>query len=143
MVMQLIFKDGQPIQPEQPLVEVGGGPPYDGNMNARIEKLEAFASETRDKLAGVVFKLDHIEKEVGQFKWWIVAQIVAGVVTVIGTGIAVQQMTVSTFVAAGAHAKEAAGGQASQPTPAPPSIIINNIPPAPAAQQPAHRPGKG
>ena len=143
MAMHLIFKDGQPIQPEQPLVEVGGGPPYDGDMNARIEKLEVFADETRERLARVEVKLDHIEKEVGQVKWWIVAQIVAGMVTVVGTGIAVQQMTVSTFSAAGAHAKEVAGAQSASPAPSPPSIIINNIPPAPAAQQSAPKPGKG
>lgn len=98
-------------------------------MEARIARLEDFAQDTRERLARVETKLDHIEKEVSNFKWWVVAQIVAALLTVVGTGVAIQQMTVATFQAA---------GQQSQQGPAPqqPPIIIN-VPGAVPAQPPA------
>ena len=103
-----------------------GEPPYDGDMDARVAKLEDFAGETRERLARVEVKLDHMESkldhiasDVGQFKWWALGSVVAVVLAVIGTGFAIQQMTVQTF--------QAAGQQAQQP------IIIN----VPSSDKPA------
>lgn len=113
----------------------GGGPPHNDVMEQRLTKLEAFADDAKQRLVRVEAKLDHVDKEVSQVKWWIVAQIAAGMLAVLGTGIAIQQMTVSTFQAAGAQAAQPVPPQAPQP-------IIINVPPAspsPAApqQQPA------
>jgi predicted YcjX-like family ATPase len=93
-------------------------------MDARLTKLEDFAVEARERLARVETKLDHVDKEVSQVKWWILAQIVAAFATVLGTGIAIQQMTVATFQAAGAQANPPAQA-ASQP-------IVVNVTSAPA-----------
>ena len=102
----------------------GGEPPHNGDMEARVLKLEDFALETRDRLTRIEISLGHVEKEVGNFKWWVIAQIVAALLTIIGTGIAIQQMTVATFQAAAAHVAPAQAQQAP---------IIINVPAAPAA----------
>lgn len=99
-------------------------PPHNDDMDARLTKLEDFAVEARERLARVETKLDHVDKEVSQVKWWILAQIVAAFATVLGTGIAIQQMTVATFQAAGAQANPPAQA-ASQP-------IVVNVTSAPA-----------
>lgn len=107
-------------------VEPPGEPPHNGSMEARVAKLEDFAQDTRERMARVETKLDHIEKEVGQTKWWLIGStltiILTVIATVVGTGIGIQQMTVTTFQAAG------------QQTPAPqqPPIIIN----VPSSAQP-------
>lgn len=99
-------------------------------MDARLDKLETFADAAKDRLARIETKLDHIDREVSNTKWWIVAQIVAGLVTVIGTSVAIQQMTVATFQAAGAQASPQPQAQ-QQP------IIINVPQPVvPVATQP-------
>lgn len=103
-----------------------GGGGDNGDMDAtRIDKLESFAERTGERLTRVEEKLDFVAKEVGQFKWWIVGQIAALFLAVIGTGIATQQMTVATFQGAAQVAKDAAPQAAQAP------IIINV--PAPAA----------
>ncbi|WP_312834774.1 hypothetical protein [Comamonas sp.] len=110
-----------------------GEPPHNGGMEARLTALEAFAQDAKDRLTRVETKLDHIEKEVGQVKWWIIAQIVAGIVAVLGTGIAIQQMTVATFQGAAQVAKDAtpsAPAAAQQPP-----IIINVPSSAPPASK--------
>lgn len=105
-----------------------GGPPADNDkMEARLIKLEEFADDAKQRLARVETKLDHIDKEVSNFKWWVLAQIVAALLTVVGTGIAIQQMTVSTFQAAGAQA---------QPTQQQPIII--HVPQAAPATTPSN-----
>ncbi|MBM2884067.1 hypothetical protein JFK97_06655 [Chromobacterium phragmitis] len=43
-------------------VEHAGGPPHNGDMEARISKLEAIAETTRDRLAGVETRLTVIEQ---------------------------------------------------------------------------------
>ncbi len=109
----------------------GSTPPHNEDMEKRLSQLEAFADDARQRLVRVETKLDHIDREVSQVKWWIVAQILAGLLAVLGTGVAIQQMTVSTFQAAGAQAPQAAPTQAQQP-------IIINVPtasPLPAAPQ--------
>lgn len=40
-----------------------GGPPYDGDMEARISKLEAGAQDVRERLVKIDTRLEHIEKE--------------------------------------------------------------------------------
>lgn len=111
---------------DQRTLKDGGGPPHNGDMDAtRIDKLESFAERTGERLTRVEEKLDHVLKEVGQFKWWLVGAILTIILTVFGTGVAIQQMTVATF--------QAAGAQANPTPPASPPIIIN----VPAQQTPA------
>ena len=88
--------------------------------------------ETR--LIRVEQKLEHIEKEVSSTKWWVAGStltiVLAMIATVLGTGVAIQQMTVTTFQAAAAQASPA------QPLQTP--IIINV--PAQAQQPPPAAP---
>lgn len=104
----------------------GSGGGDNGDMNtARVIKLEEFAEDAKQRLTRVEIKLDHIEKEVSNFKWWLLGAIITILLTVLGTGIGIQQMTVSTFQAAGAQ---------NQTTPAQHPPIIINVPAAnPAA----------
>lgn len=113
-----------------PTVAEKTGPPHNGSMEARISALETFAQDAKDRMTRVEIKLDHIEKEVVQFKWWIIAQIVAGMLAVLGTGIAIQQMTVATFQGAAQVAKDVSP---SATTPAQQAPIIINVPAAAAA----------
>lgn len=118
------------ILPFRGPIQGGGDPPHNGDMNtARIIKLEEFAEDAKQRLTRVETKLDHIEKEVSNFKWWLLGAIITILLTVLGTGIGIQQMTVSTFQAAGAQSQSAPAQQ--------PPIIIN-VPaaPAPAPSQP-------
>ena len=101
-------------------VDGGGGPPHNGDMEARFANIEGRLDQMDARLIRVEVKLDHIDKEVSNFKWWVIAQIVAGLLAVLGTGIAIQQMTVASFQGAAQVAKDAA-----PPAPAQPPIIIN------------------
>lgn len=105
-------------------------PPDNDDMEPRVAALEDFAQDTRERMVRVETKLDHIEKEVSQTKWWLIGStltiILTVIATVIGTGIGIQQMTVTTFQAAGQQA----------PAPQQPPIIIN-VPGATPALPPA------
>lgn len=110
------------IPPTIPPDDSDPGSGDNDDMNtARIIKLEEFAEDAKQRLTRVETKLDHIEKEVSNFKWWLLGAIITILLTVLGTGIGIQQMTVSTFQAAGAQ---------NQPAQQPPIII--NVPAAPA-----------
>jgi tetrahydromethanopterin S-methyltransferase subunit G len=119
-----------PPPPDPPGIAGFGGSDHNGGMEARIGKLEDFAHEARERLARVETKIDHIDREVSQVKWWIVAQIAALFVAVIGTGIAIQQMTVATFQGAAQVAKE------STPQAATPPPIIINVPQGASTNKP-------
>lgn len=101
-------------------------------MDARVANLELFAADAKERLTRVETKLDHIDKEISNAKWFVLGGvltiIVTVITTVIATGIGIQQMTVTTFEAAG---KATATGTANP-------IIINVPPaaPAPAAAPP-------
>lgn len=97
----------------------GGGGGDNTDMEQRIASIER-------RLQGVETTVQHIDKQVSEFKWWVAGQIVAGIVTIIGTGVAIQQMTVSTFQAA---------AQQTQAPQQPAPIVITVPPPA----QPASR----
>ncbi|MEZ2740894.1 hypothetical protein [Comamonas jiangduensis] len=118
----------------------GGSGGYDDGMDTRITKLENFAEDAKQRLARVETKLDHIDKEVSSFKWWLFGAVLTVVLTVIGTvvgtGVGIQQMTVSTFQAAGAQAQTAN----HTPQPAPIVIQIPTLPAAPPVQQPVEAP---
>ncbi|WP_157222211.1 hypothetical protein [Chromobacterium haemolyticum] len=43
-------------------VEESGGPPHNGDMEARVSKLETIAETTRDRLTGVETRLTVIER---------------------------------------------------------------------------------
>lgn len=109
----------------------GGGGGHNDSMEARIQRLETLAESTGERLTRVETTLQHIDKEVSNFKWWVVAQILAALLTVVGTGIAIQQMTVGTFQAA-SHDRPAV-----RPTQQPPIIInVPAVAPVPAPQAP-------
>lgn len=113
-------------------IESGGEPPYDGGMDtARLDKLESFAEATKEKLARIESKLEHIGHDVGQFKWFLLGAALTMVVAVIGTGIGIQQMTVATFQAAGQQSS-----QSAQPQQQMPPIIINVPGASPSSQAP-------
>lgn len=99
-------------------------------MEQRLKDLETFAFDANGRLARIETKLDHVDKEVSQIKWWIVAQIAALFLAVVGTGIAVQQMTVATFQGAAQVSKDSAPAAPAQQQP----IIINVPAAAPAAK---------
>lgn len=110
----------------------GEQPPYDQGMESRISRLEELVADGRERFARVEVKLDHVAHEVSQFKWWLVGAIITIIVTVLGTSVAIQQMTVATF--------QAAGQQANSPA-APAAPIIINVPmPAAAPTIPASQP---
>lgn len=114
-----------PTEP-QPSFDGGNGGGDNGGMELteRVAHLETGMTEVKTRLDRVEVRLEHIEREVSNTKWWILGQIVAGLLTVIGTGIAIQQMTVATFQAAGAQAAPA------QPTP-----IVIQVPAAPTSSK--------
>lgn len=116
--------------PEGP-IDGGGEPPYDGGMEQRIVAVESRLSKVEDQLVSVdghlvrvETTLTHLDREISQFKWWAagsaIAIVLAMIASVLGTGIAIQQMTVSTFQAANQYSAQ----------PAQPPIIIN-VPPIP------------
>lgn len=111
-----------------------GQPPDNGDMEARFAKIETRLDQVDDRLTRVEVKLDHIDKEVSNFKWWVIAQIAAGLLAVLGTGIAIQQMTVASFQGAAQVAKDAA--PAAQSSPQPIVITIPQSQPAPAPAKP-------
>ena len=102
-----------------PRLPAGSEPPDNHGMEARIAKIENRLDQVDNRLTRVEVNLEHIDKEVSNFKWWVIAQIAAGLLAVLGTGIAIQQMTVAAFQGAAQVAKDAA------PAPAQPPIIIN------------------
>lgn len=95
-------------------------PPDNDGMEARVTKLET-------KLDHMVNQLDKIAEQVGQAKWWLIGAVLTIMVTVYGTGVTIQQMTVATFQAAA----QAAPQTPVQPAALPPIII--NVPGAPQA----------
>jgi len=113
------------IARNQVVAEGGGDPPtgppegYDGGMDGRVSKLEEFAADARERLAHIETTLSHMSHDVGQFKWWVagsaVAIIFSMIAAVLGTGVAIQQMTVASFQAA---------SQLAQPQQAQQPIII-------------------
>lgn len=129
------------VFPKGPTESSGGGtgnsgdPPHNEDVEHRVGKLEEFAQEARERLVRVETKLDHIDKEVSQFKWWVagsaIAIVLAMIAAVLGTGVAIQQMTVASFQGAAQVAKDAAPAAPQQPAP----IIIQ----VPAPATPASR----
>lgn len=106
-------------------------PPDNGPMESRVAKLEEFAGDCRERLARIETKLDQVSHDTGQFKWFMLGAVLTILLTVVATSIAIQQMTVSTFQAAGDHAEKTSAAVA-QPAALPP-IIINVPAAAPAA----------
>jgi hypothetical protein len=116
-------------------VDSGGNPPDDGQMEARLTKLESFAEDARDRLVRIETHLDNtatkadvadLRTEVHKgfsdmVKWIVLTAFALG-----ATGI-----TVMTFVL-----NNAAPKQSAQPAPQPQPIIIT-IPQQPAAATPA------
>lgn len=105
--MGIVHHLNAPQRNGPPPVDAGGGPPYDGDMDARVTKLEGFAAATSERLARMESKLDRVVHDVGQWKWFALGAVLTIVMAVLGTGIAIQQMTVTTFQAA-AEASRAA-----------------------------------
>lgn len=104
-------------------VDKGGSPPHDGNMEARIEKLESFAVDARESLAKIEARLDQtatksdieslradVHKGFTENNRWVIGTAFAGMMAFV---------TIMTFVLNNAVPK------AQAPTHAP---VIINIP---------------
>lgn len=109
-------------------VDNGGGPPHDGDMEARVAKLEEFVIDTRERLTKIETRLDGIDTKMAtkadihesansMIKW------VVGT----GAGLGVAAITVMTFVLNNATPK----APAAQPAP-----IVIQIPATAATPQP-------
>lgn len=112
-----------------PPFDTAGSPADDGGMEARIDLLE-------ERLTRVEVKLDHVAHDVGQFKWFLLGGVLTMIVTVIGTSIGIQQMTVSTFQAAAEATAKATADLSVRPQQ--PTIIVVPgavAPPSPAASR--------
>lgn len=111
LIERLNGPGGAGTLPPSPPSNSGGGA-YDGEMEARMTKVE--------------IKLDLLTDTVRQGIWVTVGSAVtillAVVTTVIATGVGIQQMTVATFQGAAQVAKDSAPAAAPAP---PPNIIIN------------------
>lgn len=121
-----------PGPPSGPPVDRSGPADEDGPMEKRLSAVEHAVIRIDGRLGHIDSRLNHIEHEVSQTKWWVAGStltiLLAMVATVLGTGVAIQQMTVATFQGAAQQQKDV------QPQPAQlPPIIIN----VPAAAQPA------
>lgn len=120
----------------------GTEPPDNGEMETRVAKIEDHLNQLDGRLTRVEVKIDHIDKEVSNFKWWLIGAIVTVMLTVLGTSIGIQQMTVATFQGAAQVAKDAAPAPVVQPAPQPIIITIpqghevGNGRPAPAPTKP-------
>lgn len=63
-------------------LKTGGGPPHNGDMEARVLKLEDFAQDTRDRLARIETKLDtfatkeDLHRELGAQTWRIIGSMI-------------------------------------------------------------------
>ena len=95
-----------------------GGPP----MNPSLVDIDKRLTHVEAVLPTLASKADLAEAKHDIVKW-IIGSAAATVLAAIATGIGIQQMTVTTFQAAGENAAKAAPPQA-QPAP-----IIINIPP--------------
>ncbi|HSV79061.1 MAG TPA: hypothetical protein VLK85_07610 [Ramlibacter sp.] len=91
----------------------------------RVARLEELSGNARERLARLETKLDHVARDAAQWKWLLIGAGLTIVLAIVGTGILIQTMTVSTFQAAARQA---------QPPQQP--VIINVPPPtAPAASR--------
>jgi len=87
----------------------------------RVARLEELSGNARERLARLETKLDHVARDTAQWKWLLIGAGLTIVLAIVGTGILIQKMTVSTFQAA---------AQQVQPQQQP--VIINIPPTAPA-----------
>jgi hypothetical protein len=114
----------------------GGNPPYDVDMEARLTKLEEFASDARERLTKIEVRLEQtatrgdLHEQTSTMVKWIVG-------TVSGLGLA--GITIMTFVLNNAVPKSAPAPAAPA---APPAPIIIYAQPAPVAAPPAAPPVK-
>lgn len=117
-------------------IPTGGEPPHNDGMEARLsgietrlDRVEQRMDSVDQRLGRVEAKVDHMDRELSQVKWYVIGStltiLLAMVGTVLGTGIAIQQMTVSTF--------QAASQQAQQPTQQQPTVIVVPQTPSPAS----------
>ncbi|MGZ3182281.1 MAG: hypothetical protein ACXU8N_07570 [Telluria sp.] len=107
---------------------------YDQGMRARIDKLEQFAEETRERLVRIESRLDSIEQtmatkaDLQQMQAELQRALNANIMWTVGTaiGLGVAAITVMTFVLNNAVPKPAPATAAAP--------IVITIPPAPAAK---------
>lgn len=99
-----------------------------GPMEARIAAIENRLDSMDERMTRVEVKLDHIGEEVSNFKWWMAGALLTILVTVAGTAVGIQQMTVTTF--------QAASQERPAQAPAPQPIVIQ----LPAQEAPAAQP---
>ncbi len=104
-------------------VDSGGSPPHDGAMDKRVEKLEEFAQDAKDRLIKIETRLDQVVTKAdlsdamnAQIKWMVGTAVVLGVAAI----------TIMTFVLNNAVPKPPAAAPL-QPAP----IVIYTQQPAP------------
>lgn len=120
-----------------PQLQSSGGPPHNGEMEARVTKLEDLAQKANDRLGGIDVRLAHIEAKLDTFATKADLQEMSGSVIkwMVGTavGLGAAAITVMTFVLNNAAPK-------APPTPPAQAPIIINVPAAATAQPPAATP---
>ncbi len=140
-------------QIESQALRPGGRPPYDGNMEARVAKLESIAEKTSERLSSIekdttsiktqleglskhyATKADLVEAINGQIKWMVATAVVLGVGAI----------TIMSFVLNNAVPKTAQTQPAQQPiiinVPAPfQTPVAAPLPQASASQAPLAKP---
>lgn len=126
------------LGPKNTPVDGDGGGPDDPSMEHRLSEVEKAIIRIDGKFDVVTARFEHVDSTLNEikvgvigFKWHVFTAALTVIVAVIATGIAIQQMTVTTFQAA-----------AQQPSPpAQQAPVIINVPSAAQPVQPAG-PGK-
>ncbi|WGG48628.1 hypothetical protein [Rugamonas sp. DEMB1] len=116
-------------------VAAEGDPSYDGTMEARLTKLEEFASDAKERLAKIEVRLDQTatKADIADVRADLHALTLTMVKWIVGTvsGLGIAGITIMTFVLNNAVPKSAA-----------PAPIVIYAQPAPVAAAPAKPPVK-
>ncbi|MBJ7313033.1 hypothetical protein ACFOLJ_29860 [Rugamonas sp. CCM 8940] len=119
----------------------GGKPPYDGSMEARLSKLEEFASDARERLAKIEVRLDQTatKADIAEVRTDLHEQTSTMIKWIVGTvsGLGVAGITIMTFVLNNAVPKAAPVAPS-----APQAPIVIYAQPAPVATPPVAPPAK-
>lgn len=129
----IAFAPGSEGGAATPAVDSGGGGGHDDFMEARLSEVEKAIVRIDGKLDRIDDRFDQIIDSLKNLKWQLLASVVAVWLGVWGSSIAIQQMTVASFQAAGERAK----AQAPAAAPAPQPIVIQLPPQAAASPTPA------
>lgn len=125
-----------PGEGNSPPIDPPGGGGDDGRMEARLSEVEKAIIAISGRLDRIGDRLDTISGSVNEvkgsvsgFKWQVFAAAIAVILAVVATGVSIQQMTVSTF--------QAAGQAGESKTPGQPTIIVVPGAATPIVQSPS------